>query len=445
MRRRAPVALAVLCLGLSACGGDGGGHAAALHHPAHEAHRPRPIEGVDVYSSLPLQGPDSRAAKAIENGINLALYEAHQQAGVLTISYTPLDDATRGSNGWNQRRTLSNAMKAAADKKAVYYIGEFNSTASEFSIPILNQAGLAQVSPGSGYIGLTSQVPSVRDATLRQQPNEAGEPARYYPAGPNSRNFVRLIPSDVVQAAAGVQALKNVLGCTRVALASDKTQHAMSLAALIRGSASMYGLAVGAPTQIEPKRTDFRNYVENLRTHDFNCLAYAGGVSTAAIDLVREIHLLIPSMTILGTDGVCSDNWTKPRIGGTVTAIDPLMYCTRPTLPFTKYPGGSSLLGLYHHLYGSHANPNPWAIYGYEAMELGIQTIADLGRGGAGREAVRQALLTTTAHRSVLGTYSVTSLGETTLTTYGLYKASAEGGLYFSRVLNPAPRILTTT
>jgi branched-chain amino acid transport system substrate-binding protein len=335
-------------------------------------------------------------------------------------------------------------MKAAADKKAVYYIGEFNSAASEFSIPILNQAGLAQVSPGSGYIGLTSQVPSVRDATLHQQPNEAGEPARYYPAGPNSRNFVRLIPSDVVQAAAGAQALKRVLGCTRVALASDRTQHAMSLAALIQGSAPMFGLAAGTPTEIAPNRTDFRNYVENLRTH-FNCLAYVGTVSTGAIDLVREIHLLAPSMPILGTDGVCSDSWTKPQIGGTPTAIDPLMYCTRPTLPFTKYPGGPSLLGLYHHLYGSHANPNPWAIYGYEAMELGIDTIAQLGRGGAGREAVRQGLFATTARLSVLGSYSITGLGETTLTTYGLYKASAEGGLYFSRVLNPSPRILTTT
>jgi hypothetical protein len=45
----------------------------------------------------------------------------------------------------------------------------------------------------------------------------------------------------------------------------------------------------------------------------------------------------------------------------------------------------------------------------------------------------------------VLGSYSITGLGETTMTTYGLYKASAEGGLYFSRVLNPSPKILTTT
>jgi branched-chain amino acid transport system substrate-binding protein len=445
MPRRAPVALAALCLGLTACGGDGGGHSVAQRHKPQQTHRPPPIVEVDVYSSLPLQGPDSRSAKAIENGINLALWEAHDQAGVLKISYTPLDDATRASDGWNQQRTLRNAMRAAADKKAVFYIGEFNSAASEFSIPILNQAGLAQVGPGSGYIGLTSQVPSVRDATLRQQPNEPDEPARYYPAGPDSRNFVRLIPSDVVQAAAGVQALKKVLGCTRVALVSDTTQHGISLAALIRGSAPMYGLSVGAPTQIKPNRTDFRKYVEDLKTHDFNCLSYSGRVTTAAVDLVREIHLMLPSMPVLGSEGVCSEKWTKPRIGGTETAIDPLMYCTSPALPFKKYPGGRSLLGLYHHLYGTHANPNPWAIYGYEAMELGIDTIAQLGRNGANRAAVRQALFTTIASNSVLGSYTITPSGETTLTSYGLYKTAADGGLHFSRVLNPAPRILTTT
>ena len=445
MLRRAPVALAAVCLGLSACGG-GGGHPTAQHHHPRPTHRPPPITGVDVYSSLPLHGPHSPQGKAIESGINLALYEAHQQAGYLRISYTPLDDATRGSRGWDQRRTLSNAMRVASDPNAVYYIGEFDSGASELSIPILNQAGIAQVSPGSGYTGLTAQVAEAHDATLRHQPNQQDEPTRYYPAGSTSRNFVRLIPSDAVQAAAGADALKQSLGCTRVALASDKTQYGISLAALIRASAPLIGLAtVGAPTQIDPNRTAFHNYVEELRARGVNCLAYAGtAVSTAAVDLVREIHLLLPSMHILGTDGVCSEAWTKPHVGGTATPIDPLMYCTRPPLPLAKYQGGADFLRLYRHLYGSHTNPNPWAIYGYEAMELGIDTIAGLGRDGARRASVRQALFATTARPSVLGDYSITPLGETTLTAYGLYKASADGVLSFSRVLNPA-RILRTS
>ena len=69
------------------------------------------------------------------------------------------------------------------------------------------------------------------------------------------------------------------------------------------------GTGGGGPIQIEPKRTDFRNYVENLRKARLrNCLRMRRRrVDRYAIDLVQEIHLLIPSMTILGTDGVCSD------------------------------------------------------------------------------------------------------------------------------------------
>jgi len=442
------LALTALCLGLSACGGSGG-HAAAVHpeHPRQTHPRP-PITSVDVYSSLPLHGPHRAASKAIEAGINLALWEQHDQAaGFLKISYTPLDDATSASNGWDQQRTLNNAMRVARDPNAVYYIGEFDSGASEFSIPILNQAGIAQVSPGSGYIGLTASVPDARDATLRQQSSIPSEPDRYYPAGPATRNFVRLIPSDVVQASAAVEAMKRSIGCRRVALASDTTQSGISQAALIHASGPLFGLPVGAPTQIDPTRTEFRSYVEHLRTHGLDCLAYAGTtVSTAAVDLVREVHLLAPTMPVIGTDGVCSEAWTKPRIGGTPTTIDPLMYCTRPTLPIAEYHGVTFPMGNYHHLYGSHANPNPWTLYGYEAMELGIDTIASLGRDGARRSSVRQALFATTARSSVLGTYSITDEGDTTLTAYGLYKATARGGLSFSRVLNPpTPRILPTS
>ena len=433
MRRRAPVSLAFLCLGLSACGG--GGHVSALRHQQPPVHKPKPITAVDVYSSLPEQGPHRAAARAIEKGIGLALEEAHnQEAGVLKINYRALDDATRASNGWSARRTLANAMRAARDPKAVYYIGDFDSGASEFSIPILNQAGVAQVSPGSGYIGLTEKVPAAPAATLRKPPNQPPEPDRYYPAGPNSRNFVRLIPSDSVQAAAAVQALRTSVGCTHAALASDDTQRGISLAALIHASAPMFGVAVDAPTQIEPKPTptSLRKYADRLVREGVSCLVFAGSMSSAAIDLVKELHGLLPELPILGTDGVCTKAWM----------LYERMYCMRPILNFIDYPGGPGILRLYRHLYGKHANPSAWALYGYEAMELGIDTISRLGRNGAGREAVRQALFETFARQSPLGTYTITSQGDTTLTSYGLYTASATGGPRLLKAMNPAPRIL---
>jgi branched-chain amino acid transport system substrate-binding protein len=81
------------------------------------------------------------------NGIKLALSQAGNKAGQWTVNYQSLDDSTAAAGKWDPGQTAADARKAASDPKAVYYIGEFNSGASEVSIPILNQAGLPQVSP----------------------------------------------------------------------------------------------------------------------------------------------------------------------------------------------------------------------------------------------------------------------------------------------------------
>lgn len=418
MRRRAPVSLVVLCLGLSACGGSRG---ETRTHPGTSSHPAPRITTVDVYSSLPERGPLSGEAKAVESGIQLALWDARDQAGILRIRYRRLDDAT--TSGWSQQRTLANAMTAATDPKAVYYIGELDSAASGISIPILNQAGIAEVSPTSSYIGLTQRIPEVPQAT-RSQPKE---PDSYYPAGPQSRNFLRIIPADTVQAAAGVQALK-ALACTSIAIADDGTVDGTSLAWLLHGSAPLYGIAaVTPPTKIDPTQTDFRTFAEQLRLARANCLAFAGVVSAGAINLAREIRVLVPSIrTILGTDGVCSSAWTKG---------EPSVYCTRPTPPISTYPEGSVFQMIYRFHY--HANPDPFAILGYEAMQVGLDTIGDLGANGANRSAVRQALFAIRERPSMLGTYSFTDTGDTTRTCYGLYRMSIGGDPVFSRVMSP--------
>src|SRR3984957_4432882 len=110
---------------------------------------------VDVYSSLPMQGSSSAQTIPMVNGIKLALSQAHDMAGGFTVKYTELDDSTAATGKWDPARTAANARMAAADPRAVYYIGEFNSGASQVSTPILNQAGLAQVSPAGTYVGLT--------------------------------------------------------------------------------------------------------------------------------------------------------------------------------------------------------------------------------------------------------------------------------------------------
>ena len=175
---------------------------------------------VDIYSSLPLQGASTSQTVPLVNGIKLALSQAGNKAGQWTVNYQSLDDSTAAAGKWDPGQTAANARKVATDPKAVYYIGEFNSGASEVSIPILNQAGLPQVSPANTYVGLTTNLPG----------SAPGEPQKYYPSG--TRTYLRIVPIDSIQAASDLIAMKKA-GCTKVAVANDKEAYGSGLASLL--------------------------------------------------------------------------------------------------------------------------------------------------------------------------------------------------------------------
>jgi len=106
------------------------------------------------------------------------------------------------------------------------------------------------------------------------------------------------------------------------------------------------------------------------------------------------------------------------------------------TLDLPVYPGGKKFLAAYKAKYGT-ANPDPYAIYGYEVMKLGLDTIKGLGAKGSDKSAVLTALFATKARSSVLGTYGFDKNGDTTLKSYGLYKVGKDGNPTFERTVTP--------
>src|SRR5688500_18053569 len=123
-----------------------------------------------IYSSLPLQGDSRPQSEDVVNGMKLALEQKGGEAGGHKIKYVSLDDATASTDKWEPGQVSTNARKAVGDDNAIAYLGEFNSGASAVSIPIVNEAGILQVSPSNTYVGLT-----------RSEGAEKGEPDKYYP------------------------------------------------------------------------------------------------------------------------------------------------------------------------------------------------------------------------------------------------------------------------
>jgi branched-chain amino acid transport system substrate-binding protein len=356
------------------------------------------------------------------NGIKLALEQAHNKAGDITVNYQSLDDSTAAAGQWDPAACGSDARKAVSDPNTAIYIGEFNSGCSEVSMPILNRAGIPQVSPANTYVGLTT---AAKDVTA------PGEPEKYFPTG--TRTYTRVVPNDIIQAGADLMAMKQA-GCTKVAVANDKEAYGAGLAALIDVEKGKYGLTVTSNTGIDPKAANFRSYADTVKSQGADCFFFAGIVSNGAVQLTTDINNALPDAKIFGADGVCTDTYTSASKGGVPASVAPQLECTVATQDLKAYPGGREFLKAYSDKYGVD-NPDPYAIYGYAVTQLALQTIQTAGTNDP--SAVRDALFATKNTDSVLGKFGFDENGDTTLTSYGLYKVGSDGEPVFLKTLTP--------
>ncbi len=376
---------------------------------------------VTIYSDLPLTGSVSAQTVPALNGEKLALSQAGYKAGQWKINFVSLNDATATSpTNYDLNVCQANARKAATDPKAVYLVGPFNSGCAEVEIPITNQAGLAQVSPANTYPGLTTNDPGT----------SAGEPAKYYPTG--KRTYLRIVPRDTIQGQAGLVAMKQ-LGCTRVAVADDKTPYGVGLATQIQLHGKVNGITVTSVTPVDPTSPNFRSYASSVKSQGADCV-YTAFNPPGEVQLVKDINSAVPTAKIFGGDGVCSGGETNPSKGGFPASVAPLFHCTVATQGLTTYPDGKAFLAAYKKAYGV-SDPDPYSIYGYQDMQLALNTIQKLGAQGNSKSAVLAALFATKNYAGAIGTFGFDANGDTTLKAYGLYKVGPDGNPLFDKTI----------
>jgi branched-chain amino acid transport system substrate-binding protein len=126
-------------------------------------------EVIRIYSSLPLTGSSAAQTTTVVNAINLAIEQKTKGGlvcdGKFKIDFKSLDDATAAKGQWDEAKEQENANIAVSDPDTMVYIGTFNSGAAKISIPILNKAGLAMISPANTNVGLRSITPAASAIT----------------------------------------------------------------------------------------------------------------------------------------------------------------------------------------------------------------------------------------------------------------------------------------
>ncbi|MBI5954508.1 MAG: branched-chain amino acid ABC transporter substrate-binding protein [Chloroflexi bacterium] len=391
--------LVVASMALAACGGTGTSGGGTLK----------------IVSSLPMTGSSLTQTQTIVNAMQLRLEQANYQAcgGKYTIEYEAWDDASAALGKWDPAVETENANKAAADKAIVAYLGTFNSGAAKLSIPILNAAGpLTMISPANTNPGLTKadkDLPGVTDS--------------YYPTG--VRSYSRVVAADDIQGKVAANFVKS-LGAQTVYILDDQELYGKGVADVFDATAKEIGLTVVGHEGIDPKAADYKALMTKISTSNAGGppdAIYVGMVvdNNASQLLKDKVAIMGDNETVkyVGPDGI----QTQAFIDGAGADVAEGAYASVAGVALDKLPpAGLKFVKDYEAKFGPLTEP--YAVYGYETMNVALKAIEDVCAAGGDptdRAAVNAAVFAIKNFDGALGTWSFDANGDASLTDMTFY------------------------
>jgi branched-chain amino acid transport system substrate-binding protein len=350
---------------------------------------------VKIVSSLPRTGSANAQSQSMVNGIKMALEEVGSQAGRFTVAYEDWDDASPERGQWDPAVEAGNAQKAVKDPDIMAYIGTYNSGAAKIAMPILNQASLVMVSPANTYPGLTK--PGL---------GEANEPAVYRPTG--KVNYFRVVPADDIQGDVAANFAKDI-GMKKVFVLHDRELYGKGVADVFKRVAGKLGLTIAGYEGIDPKAANFRSLATKIKATGCDLVYFGGTTQNGAGQLAKDLVSAGVKAKLMVPDG-CRENAFIESAGK--DNLNDRTYVTFGGVPATELKGkGRAFYEAYKKKF--NAEPEAYAVYGYEAARVVLDAIARAGQKD--REAIRAAVAATKDFDGALGRWSFDANGDTTL------------------------------
>jgi len=361
---------------------------------------------IKIYASWPMQGSMIPEGTAMLNAAKMALDEVKGQIAGYKIELVFLDDASPTTGSWDGTVEANNALKAIADNQALVYFGTYNSGAAKISMPLTNEAGMAQITPANSYPGLT------------KTGYAPGEPGIYRPTG--KVNYFRTFGADDFQGASGA-AWAKCLGFKKVFILDDRQLYGKGIADVFEKSAKKIGLQVAAHEGIESVNIDFRALLTKVKASGADLVYFGGLVDSGGPQIAQQMDalgLFKAGVKLLSDDAMYTDAVPKavsPQI------LNGNLYVTfaSPALDQLPTDVGKNFYKNYKAKYG--ADPIGWSIYSYNAMLVILDSIKraapNLGKAAdvkAKRAAVLEAMRATKNLDGVSGKITFDQNGDPT-------------------------------
>jgi branched-chain amino acid transport system substrate-binding protein len=374
---------------------------------------------IKLYSSWPMSGASEQIGGDSAAAVQFAVDLWGGAAGGFAITYEALDDGLAANNGaWDAAKEAENASLVVNDDNAVAYIATYNSGAAEASIPITNEAGLAQISPANTAVQLTKE----------NAANAPGYPDVLYPSG--KRNYMRVVPADDLQGAAAANWAFNTLGAKSVYVLHDQQTYGRGVAEVFQTTFKELGGEMLGFEGFDPNAPEYQALMTKVANAAPEMLYLGAIVNLNASKLLQDFrNLLSPDdCAFLGPDGLVNQSFIDAAGDAAEGA-----YITFAGLPANQLEGvGKLWYDQFKEIVGHE--PDAYALYSFEAAVVTLQAIDAVGEKD--RAKILDAMFGTKEFRGLIGTWSFTETGDTDSTTVSL-NVVTDSAITFQETIAP--------
>ena len=362
---------------------------------------------------MPLTGDTASRGQPMQNAAQLAIRDANKAGGILgsMLTLKSYDDAGAPPNGQDPDQGAANATSMIGDPRTIAMIGPSGSSVARAILPLTNQAGLFECSPANTSPGLTKP----RDGALDLRS-----------AHPDEINYVRVAPSDDIQALALASFASRDLAADKVALVIDDTGDGREIAdgfqqeytklggvvirrALNAGADPMSVLGPSADGTPAPQVVFFGGYTQT------GAAQLRGAMSKAGLGAV-------PFLSWDGIlDGSAADTGSFIQLTGSAAIGSYLAHASLG-------PHKANFADAYRAAYGEE--PDEYSAAAYACGEVIVASLRAIAANSPSTDGLRRALRTYAVdpshqYATVLGTVGFDSNGDSTQQFVTFYRVDA--------------------
>lgn len=365
---------------------------------------------IKIVSSMPRTGSARGQTDTIANGIKMAIDEYGGEIAGMKVEYLDWDDADASSQSWTAELETDNAKRAVADPDVMAYIGPYNSGAAKKSMPLLNQAGLLQVSPAVTHTGLTKKDPG----------GDPNEPGVYRPTG--KLTFGRVCPADDTQGPLAADFLKDELKKNTVFILDDKELYGQGVANLFQRRCEAIGVRVLGRESINTQQNEFRSLMLTIKGQNPDAVYFGGTTQSKGGQIAKDMKDAGLACPLVVPDG-CYELAFITSAGEENLKN---CYVTMGGIDTSALTGaGAEFVKKYKAKYGN--DPEAYAVYGYEAAKVVLEAIQAVGKKDRA-EILKTCLGTKDFDKGALGKWGFDENGDISIQNMTISKV--EGGKF---------------